>query len=450
MIGSRCSSSSPTSVDCFLVYPVERGDTPRLYLLTTELFVSGETIQIASADGQTFSAYLAMPEQGSGPGLVLIQEIFGINGFMKDMADRYAEEGYVVMVPDLFWRMKPGVVLGYDEADFARALGYLEKLDVQKAVEDIAATLAALRAHPRQAGKVGAIGYCMGGRLALLTAVRTDVDCAVSYYGVGLEAHLDEMDAIRCPMLFHFAGDDAFCGPDVRDAIVQRFADNPRIAHHVYPDCNHAFATPDRSHFNKPAAEMAYSRTLALLRTTLGPIFDLNHLWEQHCYYEFATRDVDAIMPTMVAEPYVNHIPTMTGGVGHDQLKRFYKYHFVNANPEDTRLIPLSRTIGADRIVDEFVFCATHDREIDWLLPGLAPTGKYFEVPMLAVVCFRGDKLYNEHIYWDQASVLVQIGVLNPAGLPIAGIQAARKLVDETLPSNTMMPNWASSESKPV
>jgi carboxymethylenebutenolidase len=140
----------------------------------------------------------------------------------------------------------------------------------------------------------------------------------------------------------------------------------------------------------------------------------------------------------------------MTGGVGHDELKRFYKYHFVDANPDDTRLIPLSRTIGSDRIVDEFVFCATHDREIDWLLPGLAPTGRYIEIPMLAVVCFRGDKLYNEHIYWDQASVLVQIGVLDPTGLPIAGIETARKMVDENLPGNTLMRNWASSEGKPI
>ena len=412
--------------------------------------MSGEMIRVVSTDGSSFSAYLAMPEKGSGPGLVLIQEIFGINSFMKAMADRYAEEGYVVMVPDLFWRITPGVILGYDQADLAQAMGYLEQLDVGKAVDDIATTITALRAHPRQTGKVGAIGYCMGGRLAMLTAARTDIDCAVSYYGVGLDAHLDEIDAIACPMLFHFAGADAFCPADVRDTIVQQLSDKPRITHHVYPECDHAFATPDRPHFDKPAAAMAYSRTLALLRTTLGPIFDLNHLWERHCYYEFATRDVDAVMPTMVAAPYVNHIPTMTGGVGHDQLKRFYKYHFVDANPDDTRLIPLSRTIGADRIVDEFVFCATHDREIDWLLPGLAPTGKYFEVPMLAVVCFRGDKLYNEHIYWDQASVLVQIGVLNPEGLPIAGIQTAKKLVDETLPSNTLMPNWAASAGKPI
>jgi carboxymethylenebutenolidase len=156
------------------------------------------------------------------------------------------------------------------------------------------------------------------------------------------------------------------------------------------------------------------------------------------------------VLPTLVAEPYVNHVPTMTGGVGHDELKRFYRYHFLNANPEDTRLIPISRTIGADRIVDEFLFCATHDREIDWLLPGLEPTGKYFEVPMLAVVCFRGDKLYNEHIYWDQASVLVQIDVLDPKRLPVAGIQTAKKMIDETLPTNTSMRNWESSEGKPI
>jgi carboxymethylenebutenolidase len=131
-------------------------------------------------------------------------------------------------------------------------------------------------------------------------------------------------------------------------------------------------------------------------------------------------------------------------------LKRFYKYHFVHSNPADTKLIPVSRTIGADRVVDEFVFCATHDREIDWLLPGLPPTGRYFEIPMLAVIRFRGDKLYNEHIYWDQASVLVQIGVLDPDGLPIAGRQAAKKLIDETLASNELMPNWSSSEGKPI
>jgi len=412
--------------------------------------MSGQFIEVTARDGGRFSAYLATPPQGSGPGLVLLQEIFGINGYMKSMADRYAQEGYVVLVPDLFWRMKPGVVLGYTAADFTEALGYNERIDLSLAVEDIAATVAALRALPMQAGKVGTIGYCLGGKLAMLAAARTDIDCAVCYYGVALDAFLDDVPAIQCPMVFHFPEADAYCPPEVRGKIQAALATRPQIEQYVYPGCDHAFATPEREQFDKPAAMMAYSRTMAMLRKVLGPVYDLNHLWEQHCYYEFGTRDVDAVMPTMVAQPYVNHVPTMTGGVGHDQLKRFYKYHFVDSNPADTRLIPVSRTIGADRIVDEFVFCATHDREIDWLLPGLAPSGKYFEIPMLAVICFRGDKLYNEHIYWDQASVLVQIGVLDPTGLPVAGIQTAKKMIDETLPTNTLMPNWASSEGKPT
>lgn len=137
--------------------------------------------------------------------------------------------------------------------------------------------------------------------------------------------------------------------------------------------------------------------------TTSEQVHDLSTLWDEHCRYEFGERDVDATMSTMVAEPYVNHIPTMTGGVGHDNLKRFYKYHFVNSNPEDTKLVPLSRTVGKDRVVDEMLFCFTHTREIDWMLPGIPPTGKYVEVPLIAIVCFDGDKLYNEHIYWDQA-----------------------------------------------
>jgi carboxymethylenebutenolidase len=153
-------------------------------------------------------------------------------------------------------------------------------------------------------------------------------------------------------------------------------------------------------------------------------------------------------MKTMVAEPYVNHVPTMTGGVGHTQLKRFYQHHFIPKCPQDTRLVPISRTIGADRIVDEMLFCFTHDIEIDWMLPGVKPTGKYVEIPLVAIVNFRGDKLYHEHIYWDQASVLVQIGLLDPKSLPTAGIETAKKIVDEKQPSNTLMRRWAESEAR--
>jgi carboxymethylenebutenolidase len=180
------------------------------------------------------------------------------------------------------------------------------------------------------------------------------------------------------------------------------------------------------------------------------PKHDLVALWEAHVRTEFETRDVDATMATMVEEPYVNHIPTMTGGVGHDQLKRFYKYHFIGANPPDTSLVPISRTVGTSSIVDEMLFSFTHTSEIDWMLPGIAPTGRKVEVPLVAIVQFQGDKLVHEHIYWDQASVLVQIGLLDPAGLPIAGVETARKTLDRTLPSNGLMPNWQSSEGKPI
>ncbi len=180
------------------------------------------------------------------------------------------------------------------------------------------------------------------------------------------------------------------------------------------------------------------------------PVQDLVALWEEHTRTEFETRDVDATMATMVDEPYVNHIPTMAGGVGHDELKRFYKYHFIGANPPDTRIAPISRTVGTDSLVDEMLFSFTHTSEIDWMLPGIAPTGRKVEIPLVAIVQFRGDKLVHEHIYWDQASVLVQIGLIDPSGLPVAGVETARKAVDRAQPSNALMPNWRSSEGKPI
>ena len=151
-------------------------------------------------------------------------------------------------------------------------------------------------------------------------------------------------------------------------------------------------------------------------------------------------------MTTMVAEPYVNHIPTMTGGVGYRDLLRFYANHFIPKTPQDTKLVPISRTIGADRVVDEMLFCFTHDIEIDWMLPGVRPTGKAVEIPLVAIVQFRGDKIFSEHIYWDQASVLVQIGVLDRKLYPVAGIETARKATDEYEPSNTLMARWKEIE----
>ncbi|TCD67089.1 hypothetical protein EIP91_000552 [Steccherinum ochraceum] len=199
----------------------------------------------------------------------------------------------------------------------------------------------------------------------------------------------------------------------------------------------------------RSATGLSYTRTLELLRRHLGPHYNLEKLWEMHTYYEFAERSSSKTMATMVAVPYVNHVATMTGGVGFEELSRFYKYHFVreNVTPPDTELITVSRTVGADRIIDEMIFKCTHTTEIDYFIPGVKPTGKKLEIAVVGVVAFRGDKLTFEHLYWDQASALVQLGLLEAKGLPIAGLETARKVIDPFgLPSNTLMEKWKESE----
>ena len=165
----------------------------------------------------------------------------------------------------------------------------------------------------------------------------------------------------------------------------------------------------------------------------------LRNLWEEHVRHEFATHNTEETLATMVEDAYVNHIPVLTGGVGREQLREFYSKHFIPQMPRDTEMIPLSRTIGNDQLVDEMIFKFTHTIRMDWMLPGLAPTGKWVEVPLVAIVRFRGGKLAHEHIYWDQASVLVQLGLLDADKFPITGVESARKAVDKTLPSNALI-----------
>ena len=165
----------------------------------------------------------------------------------------------------------------------------------------------------------------------------------------------------------------------------------------------------------------------------------LSELWEDHVRYEFSTRNTDDTLATMVDDAYVNHIPVLTGGSGRDELREFYSKRFIPQMPPDTEMTSVSRTIGEDQIVDEMIFKFTHTILMDWMLPGIPPTGKRVEVPLVAIVRFREGKLAHEHIYWDQASVLVQIGLLDPAKLPVAGVESARKVLDPSLPANELM-----------
>ena len=165
----------------------------------------------------------------------------------------------------------------------------------------------------------------------------------------------------------------------------------------------------------------------------------LEKLWEEHLASEFKAKSAEAAVNTMVERPSVNHVPVMTGGVGRKQLTHFYGQYFIPQMPPDTEIVPISRTIGHDRLVDEFVFKFTHTLQMDWLLPGVAPTNKPVEVVKVVIVQFWDGKIASESIHWDQASVLVQLGLLDPSKLPVAGVAAARKVLDPELPSNELM-----------
>ena len=165
----------------------------------------------------------------------------------------------------------------------------------------------------------------------------------------------------------------------------------------------------------------------------------LARLWEEHIRHEFATKSTDETIATMVENAYVNHVPVMTGGSGKPELRQFYAAHFIPKMPPDLEMTPVSRTIGNDQLVEELVLKFTHSVEIDWMLPGIAPTGRRVEVALVVVVRFRDGKVAHEHIYWDQASVLVQLGLIDPARLPVAGAESARKVLDPRRPANALI-----------
>jgi carboxymethylenebutenolidase len=155
---------------------------------------------------------------------------------------------------------------------------------------------------------------------------------------------------------------------------------------------------------------------------------DLAQLWQEHTNHEFSTRDTESTLATLTEDAYVNHVPVLTGGAGKSALRIFYSVDFIPRMPPDTKLTPVSRTVGEDQLVDEMIFSFTHSREMPWMLPGIPPTNRYVEVALVAIVRFRDGKIAHEHIYWDQASVLKQIGLLTDPGLPVFGAESAHKV----------------------
>ena len=227
-------------------------------------------ITIQGPDGD-FSAYLALPASTPGPGIVVAQEIFGVNQVMREVCDWLAGEGFVACCPDIFWRIEPGIQLtDKTEAEWARAFELFGLFDVDKGIEDMKAALAQLRGHEACNGKAGSVGYCLGGKLAYLMAARSDADCNVGYYGVGLDELLGEAGKISAPLLLHLASKDQFVPAEAQESIKARLSGNPNVTLQIYEGEDHAFARIGGGHYNKAAADLANSRSIELLKGTLS------------------------------------------------------------------------------------------------------------------------------------------------------------------------------------
>lgn len=231
--------------------------------------MSGTEITIQAKDGGEFMGYLAKPASGTGPGVVVIQEIFGVNAVMREITDSMAAAGFVALCPDIFWRQERGIQLtDQTEAEWQRAFELFNGFDLGLGVDDLEQTIQALRGVEGCSGKVGSVGFCLGGRLAYLTATRTSVDAAVGYYGVMLTDHLDE--AIKAPLLLHVATEDEFVPKEQQQAVHAALDGNAKVELYDYVGQNHAFARTGGQHYDKDSADLARGRTLDFFAKHLG------------------------------------------------------------------------------------------------------------------------------------------------------------------------------------
>lgn len=230
----------------------------------------GEHISIKTPDG-AFQAYVARPKADKAPAVVVIQEIFGVNQVMRDITDGLAGQGYLAICPDLFWRIEPDIdITDKSEAEWKRAFELFNAFDIDAGVTDIQATIQVIRADPGSTGKVGAVGFCLGGALAFLTATRTDVDAAISYYGVGIENRLAEADKLTRPLMLHIAEEDQFVPKQAQAMILQALKNHVGVEVHTFPGRDHAFARPGGEHYHEADAMLAGGRSLQFFERTLG------------------------------------------------------------------------------------------------------------------------------------------------------------------------------------
>lgn len=380
---------------------------------------SGRTVEVGEGKNR---AYLAVPRAGAGPALVLMRGDPALDAQIQAMADRLAEDGYVAV-----------------------AQGGIASVAAAGAALDRGAELCARHAEPESDGKIGVLAFGPALIPALGLASEGRIDALIGFTSMATAVPPALARAIKIPLAIHLAGEE-----DLHDGLKSAFAGRRNVRLFHYPKNSGGFVYPGHANYDRFAAGIAYSRGLSVLRRVLGPDYDLSNLFAEHLRQEFVCHDADATMTTMVEQPYVNHVPTMTGGYGHDMLKRFYKYHFIPTIPKDRENTMISEIVGSDSVVLEGVNAFTFNERFDHYLPGLAPSGKRVHVPFVVIAKFRGDRLYYEHIYWDQATILAQLGLIDPTGLPIAGREQAAKVLDPSLPSNALMKMWSESEGKPL
>ncbi|KAF2442265.1 NTF2-like protein [Karstenula rhodostoma CBS 690.94] len=418
-----------------------------------------EAINIPSAPAQHLSPHLTLQpplsRRGSGPGLILVVDHYAQLEVSEKSLDppplqKWAEEGFAVVqikVPG-----KPE-----DGGEFSLARGLQALRDCKQCI---------------WGDGVGLISYVTRIPFYVEEAAchSPHIKALISYGGRKFTSisSSTSTNSTLPPQLVHISGAETPRRESVsivQDVDISSSTTTPegpvKTFRYVNAKQESKWVLPADEDYHSTSAGIAHTRSLMFLKPLLnGPYFDLEAIWEEHCRYEFGERDVARTMATMVSQPYVNHIPTLTGGIGQERLTAFYTNHFVHANPDDTELEMVSRTIGIDRVVDEFVFKLTHDRRVDWLLPGIPPTGKYLEIPFTGIIGMRGDRLCHEHIHWDQGTAMRQAGLLPewakfpypiegkevPTGkrfevkLPTTGVETARKLVDEgAIESNNLM-----------
>ncbi|RBR23698.1 uncharacterized protein FIESC28_03494 [Fusarium coffeatum] len=329
-----------------------------------------------------------LSRRGHGPGLVVLtptsENLLEIKDGVPSVLIKWAEEGYTVVQIDgsTFAAVDSGNVL----SEALEAMRQCEQYDE---------------------GKIGLVAYAS----ELWNAAAPSLSNVPDIVSAAVYTNTDDLTGLataNISILRHVVGPAA-----------KQDTEKSSGAVYYYPKAqSHSFATPFHQHFDYNMESVSHTRNLQFLKPKVGgPYFDLEYIWEEHTHYEFADRSVEHTMSTMVQEPYVNHIPTMTGGIGRDRLSDFYRHNFIFNNSSDSELDLISRTVGIDRVVDEFIFKFTHNQEIPWMLPGVPPTNIKAEVPFTAVVNIRGDRLYHEHISWDQGTLLRQLGLL-PEYLP--------------------------------